>query len=247
MALYLAEFGVVRGGYLGLTLESQLTGDVVVIRCQGPISLGDSVTALQAELDKQTKLRKKVVLQLAEADYVDSSGMGVLVRLYGALRSVGGEVKLCQMSPFVLRVLQATNLLSLFMSYGSESEAIEAFSKSPRSAREGLAPPGAKILFIDTSRDLLAYVNALLKRSGYEVTTTQYLREVATLVTALQPRVVICGPGMLGLPGAEAAVEKLRRCGPNLHVLHLPPDFSTADAGHAGSDLVSQVQSLLTA
>ncbi len=232
---------------MGLSLENQLTGDVVVIRCQGPISLGDSVDALQAELDKQTKLRKKVVLQLAETDYVDSSGMGVLVRLFGALQSTGGEVKLCQVSPFVQRVLEATNLLSLFLTYGSEAEAVEAFSKASRTSRQAPAPSGARILCIDTSKDLLAYVSALLRRAGYEVTTTQYLREVTTLVTATQPRVVICGAGMLGLPGAEAAVEKLRRCGPKLQVLHLPTDFSSADAGHAGADLVNQLQSLLTA
>lgn len=232
---------------MGLKLESHVTGDVVVIRCQGPISLGDAVAALQAELDRQTKLRKKVVLQLAATDYVDSSGMGVLVRLYGALRSNGGEVKLCEMSSFVQRVLEATNLVSLFMTYGSEIEAIEAFSKAPRSSREVSTPSGAKILCIDTSRDLLAYLNALLKRSGYEVTTTQYLREVTTLVTALRPQVVICGPGMMGLPGAEAAVEKLGRYGPKLRVLHLPPDFSSADAGHAGTDLVNELKSLLSA
>jgi len=230
---------------MALTLESQLTGDVVVIRCQGHISLGGGVDILQAELDKQTKLRKRVVLQLAETDYIDSSGMGTLVRLFGALRSSGGDVKLCQVSSSVLRVLQATNLLSLFLTYASEGEAIEAFSKTPRTPSEVLGASGAKVLCIDTSRDLLAYVNAVLKRSGYEVTTTQYLREVTMLVTALKPRVVICGPGMLGLPAGKAAVEKLRRSGPNLQVLCLPPGFSTADAGHAGADLVDRVQSLL--
>ena len=230
---------------MGLNLESQLTGDVVVIRCQGRIVLGAEIDALQAELNKQTKLRKRVVLQLAETDYIDSSGMGTLLRLVGALRSVGGDVKLCEVSPFALRVLHATNLLSLFRTYASETEAIEAFSKAPRSPKEAFVPCRTKILCIDTSRDLLAYVNALLKRSGYEVVTTQYLREVTTLVTAMQPRVVICGPGMLGLPGCEAAVEKLRRCGPALQVLHLPPDFSSSDAGHAGTDLMNQLQSLL--
>ncbi len=231
---------------MGLNLESLLTGDVVVIRCQGRIVLGAEIDTLQAELDRQTKLRKRVVLQLAETDYIDSSGMGTLLRLSGALRSVGGDVKLCQVSAFALRVFEATNLQSLFLMYASETEAIEAFSMAARLPKEALAVARTKILCIDTSRDLLAYLNALLKRPGYEVTTTQYLREVTMLVTALQPSVVICGPGMLGLPGAEAAVEKLQRCGPKLRVLHLPSGFSSADAGHAGADLVSQVRSLLT-
>jgi anti-sigma B factor antagonist len=230
-----------------VTLESRLIGDVVVIRCQGSIVLGAASNALQAELDKQTKLRKRVVLQLAGTEYIDSSGMGVLVRLFGALQSVGGDVKLCQVSPSVLRVLQATNLVRLFLMYGSESEAIEAFSRAPRFAPERSASTGARILCVDPSRDLLAYVNALLKGSGYEVTATQFLREVTTLVKALKPSVVICGTGMMALPAGEAAIERLRRSRPNLQVLCLSSDFSSAEAGQAGADLVNRVQSLLTA
>jgi hypothetical protein len=104
--------------------------------------------------------------------------MGTLLRLSGALRSVGGDVKLCQVSAFALRVFEATNLQSLFLMYASETEAIEAFSMAARLPKEALAVTRTKILCIDTSRDLLAYLNALLKRPGYEVTTTQYLREV---------------------------------------------------------------------
>jgi hypothetical protein len=51
---------------------------------------------------------------------------------------------------------------------------------------------------------------------------------------------------MLGLPTAEAALEKFRQSGPNVQILLLPSGFSTADAGQAGVDLVNRVQSLLT-
>jgi len=238
-----------------LTLESQLVGkDVVVIRCRGRIVAGAEVEALEAELEKQTKIPgtdflavKKVVLQLAEADFIDSSGLGNLVRLFGVLRAAGGGLKLCQLSPFVLRVLDVTNLVSLFLSYSTEREAIEAFLNTPRSSHEALESSKTKIVCVDTSGDLLAYVNALLKRSGYEVFTTRYLREAMTLVNATRPRLVICGPGVLRLTTGEEAVEKFRHGGPNVQVLLLPSDFSTSDAGQAGVDLVNQVQSLFTA
>jgi len=236
-----------------LTLHSRLMEDVVVIRCQGRIVAGAEVEALQAELEKQTKLpgtnfliAKRVVLQLAEADYIDSSGVGALVRMFSVLRAAGGGLKLCQLSPFVLRVLEVTNMLSVFLTYSSEREAIEAFSKVPRSTQEALGSSRTRIVCIDSSSDLLAYVSALFKSSGYEVFTTRRLGDAMTLVQATRPRVVICGPGMLALPTGEAALEKFRQSGPNVQILLLPSDFSTADAGQAGADLVNRVQSLLT-
>src|SRR5580692_9461011 len=120
-----------------LTLHSLLMDDVVVIRCQGRIAFGAEVDAFQAEVEKQTKVRgtgfyavKMVVLQLAETDYIDSSGLGALVRLFGVLRSAGGGLVLCELSPTVRKVLEITNLNSLFPSYSSEKEAIEAFSSA---------------------------------------------------------------------------------------------------------------------
>ena len=173
---------------------------------------------------------------------------GNLVRLFGVLRAAGGGLKLCQLSPFVLRVLEVTSLTSLFLSYSTEREAIEAFLNTPRSSGEALESSKTKIVCVDTSRDLLAYVCALLKRSGYEVFTKPYLSEAKTLVNATRPRLIICGRGDLRLTTGEAAVEGFRHSGPDVQVLLLPSDFSTSsEAGQAAVDLVNQVQSLLTA
>jgi stage II sporulation protein AA (anti-sigma F factor antagonist) len=228
-----------------LTLQTHLTEDVVVIRCQGRITYGTEVDALQVELEKQTELRKKVVVHLAEADYIDSSGLGALVRQLGMLRAAGGDLKLCQLSPFALQVLEVTGLLSVLPTYPSEREAIEAFSMVERFPQEALGSSKTRILCVDASRDLLAYVTALLKRSGYEVLTSRYVAEAVTLVNVTRPRMVICGPGVLGLPTGAAAVEKFRQSGPNVQILHLPSDFSTAGAGQAGVDLVNRVRTLL--
>jgi CheY-like chemotaxis protein len=138
-------------------------------------------------------------------------------------------------------------MLSVLPTYPSEKEAIEGFSHAARSHRPGSGPAwsSTRIVCVDTSRDVLAYLNALLKRSGYEVFTTRVLDEALTLLYSQRPDMVICGPGMLGLPTGEDAVEKLRNSRPAIPVLLLPPDFSTAEAGQAGVDLVNRVQSLL--
>jgi anti-sigma B factor antagonist len=228
-----------------LTLQSQLLEHVVVIRCQGRIVAGAEVNALQAEMDKHTEIRKNVVLHLADVDYVDSSGLGALVRAYGTLRAAGGSLQLCHLSPTVLQVLEVTHLLGVLPIHSSESEAIEAFDRRSPEEHLGSSRPG--ILCIDSSKDLLAYLRALLTNSGYEVHTAWNLADARQLVGAMKPKLLICGAGILEMPAAAAAIERFSQSGPNIQVLHLPPDFSTAEAGQAGTDLVNSVRSLLTA
>jgi DNA-binding response OmpR family regulator len=97
---------------------------------------------------------------------------------------------------------------------------------------------------VDPSSNLLAGLSALLTRSGYEVLITRYVGEAATLVKAVRPELVICGPGILTMPTGQAWVEKLRQSGRNVQIMHLPSDFSTAEAGQAGVELLHQVRVL---
>jgi anti-sigma B factor antagonist len=216
---------------------------VVVLRCQGRIVAGAEVNALQTQLDKHTVLRKRVVLNLAEVDYIDSSGVGALVRAYGVLRSSGGGLKLCQLSPFVLQVLEVTHLNSVLPTYSTEAEAIDAFSDPAH--HDAMEFSRNRIVCIDPSKDLLAYVRAVLAGAGYEVHTAWNLADGKNMVNAMKPQMLICGAGIAGLPLGEALLERFRQSGPNVHVLELPPDFSTAEAGQAGTDLVNRVKSLL--
>jgi len=227
-----------------LTLQTQHAGDVVVVRCRGRIVSGDEVRFLQLELEKLTDLTRNVVLQLADVTYVDSGGLGALVRIFGVLRAERGDLKLCQLSPFVFQVLQATNLLNVFHPYASEKEAIDAFSARPQSAHEAPHASATRVVCLDTSLDLLAYLKVLLQRSGYEVFTTRYPSDAVALVVGTKPGVIVCGPGMRA---NESLVEKFRQSAPNVQLLHLPPDFSTSGADQAGSELVTRLRSLLPA
>ena len=235
-----------------LTLQSQRLDKVVVIRCKGRVSFGAEVEALQAEVDKQTKIAgtdiyhvKQVVLHLGEAEYIDSSGLGALVQLHGVLRAAGGGLNLCEPSPTILKTIEITNLGILFPLYASEAQAIHAFSNTPAAPRGGHGSSKTRIVCIDTSTELLAGLNALLTSSGYEVFTTRYVGDAATLVNATGPEVVIIGAGMMAVPTGPAAVEKIRKSGGKLQIMYLPSDFHIAEAGQAGQDLVSQVRSLV--
>ena len=226
-----------------LSLQSQTRNDVVVIRCKGRIVSGDEARHLQQEIERLTPLTKNVVLQLAEVNYLDSGGLGSLVRIYGVLRAARGDLKLCELSPFVVQVLEATNLLKVLKPFATEAEAVAAFSAKPGSPHEEAAPQSAaRVVCIDSSLDVLAYLKLLLQRSGYEVFTTRHLADAAALAIGTKPRVVVCGPGMYG---NESVVEKLRHSAPNARLLHLPADFSTSEADQGGRDLVDRVRALL--
>ena len=226
-----------------LILQAHNTGDVVVVRCRGRIVSGDEARYLQTEVEKLTGQTKNIVLQLAEVSYVDSGGLGALVRLLGVLRAARGDLKLCQLSPFVAQVLQATNLLSVFHPYASEKDAIEAFSARPQAAEGKFEAANNRIVCLDSSLDLLAYLKVLLQRSGYQVFATQYPSDAAALAMGARSSLVICGPAMRT---NEAGVAKIRQSAPNVQLLQLPPDFSTSEADQAGPDLVNRVRSMLT-
>jgi len=234
-----------------LTVESHVKDDVLVIRCKGRISFGNEVEALEAEVHKHTKIAgtdiltvKQVVIQLAETDYVDSSGLGALIRLLGVLRAAGGGLKLCQLSPPVAKVIALTKLETLFHPYTTEAHAIAAFSSGHRTPRDSPGSSKTRILCVDPSSNLLASLSALLTHSGYEVFTTPRLPDASTLLRAVAPALLICGPGIMDLPRGPAMIEKFRQIG-HLQILELPADFHTAEAGQAGQDLVAQVNSLL--
>ena len=228
-----------------LSLQNQQIGDIVVIRCQGRIVMGAEISSLQLELETLTRVTKKVILQLAEVSFIDSVGLGALVRLFGVLRAHGGDLKLCQLSPFLLQVLQVTNLLRIFPIYASETEAIQAFSEGRQFLEETSGASRTRIVCTDTSSDLLAYLSALLKRSDYEIFTTRNPSDAMMFVKVTRPRVLICGPGM---QTNEAAMKGFREITPKskVQLLLLPSDFSTAEAGQAGMDLVNRVRLLLS-
>ena len=99
-----------------LSFEIERDGDTAVVKCHGRLVLGTSEELYQAvkPLLPQTKV---VVVDLAELTYVDSMGLGTLVRLYASSRQEGCEFKLLHLGKQLRNVLKMTNLLSVFSQY----------------------------------------------------------------------------------------------------------------------------------
>lgn len=102
--------------------------DVQVIRLRGSLTLGAPVNDLRQTVDHAIKAGdSSLVLNLSDVRWVDSSGIGVLVKSLTAAKQVGGSIKLVNPSKPALQTLKMCNLLPLFEVYAEESEAIESF------------------------------------------------------------------------------------------------------------------------
>lgn len=221
-----------------LVCKAVKIGDVVVVRCTGRIVVGEEVQSLLRKIEEWELETKKFVLQLAEVAYVDSGGMGALVRLLGKLRAARGDLKLCELPPFLMQVLEVIRLKGLFETYATEREAIVAFSHRPQAGAQGPLGTRPKVICIDSSSDLLAYLSAMLKRHEFDVYTAKFLSDATTLARSTHPRVAICGPTT---QESAVAFEKFRQANPGMQILILPPDFDASEAGQAGSSLVERI------
>ena len=96
-----------------LSLVIERDGDTAVVKCHGRLVAG-TTEELYQEVKDLLPQAKVVVVDLAELTYVDSSGLGTLVRLYASSRQEGCEFKLLHLGKQLRNVLKVTNLLSVF-------------------------------------------------------------------------------------------------------------------------------------
>jgi anti-sigma B factor antagonist len=96
-----------------LSFEIERDGDSAVVKCHGRLVFGTSEELYQA-VKPLLPQAKVVVIDLADLTYVDSMGLGTLVRLYSSSRQVGCEFKLLHLGKQLRNVLKMANLLSVF-------------------------------------------------------------------------------------------------------------------------------------
>jgi anti-sigma B factor antagonist len=103
-------------------------GDVAVVDFSGRITLGEGSSTLRRiirELVEQGQ--RKILLNLADVDYIDSSGIGELVSVYSTVRKVNGELKILNLTKRVHDILQITRLFTVFDVQSDEGAAVRSF------------------------------------------------------------------------------------------------------------------------
>ncbi len=103
---------------------------VTVVDLSGRITLGEGCTQLRELIrDLLSKGHNKLLLNLADVTYIDSSGIGELVSGFTAVSNQGGQLKLLNLTKKVHDLLQITKLLTVFDVSDDEAKAVASFDK----------------------------------------------------------------------------------------------------------------------
>jgi anti-sigma B factor antagonist len=114
---------------VSVKLNTRQVGNVSVIDVAGRITLGEGSAALRETLrDMVAKNQNKILLNLADVTYIDSSGIGELVSGFTTVTNTGGQLKLLNLNKRVKDLLQITKLYTVFEVKDDEAEAIRSFS-----------------------------------------------------------------------------------------------------------------------
>ena len=113
---------------MSVKLTTRQVGDVTVVDAVGRITLGDGASTFRDTIrDLAAGGKKKLLLNLAEVSYIDSSGIGELVSAYTTVRNQGGELKLLKLTKKVHDLLQITKLYTVFDVKDDEATAVKSF------------------------------------------------------------------------------------------------------------------------
>ena len=114
---------------MALTIASREVDGVTVLDCGGRITLGEgSVQLREAIRDIIGKGSKKILLDLGDVNYIDSSGLGELVSAFTTAKNQGATLKLLNLTKKVHDLLQLTKLYTVFDIYDDEAHAISSFT-----------------------------------------------------------------------------------------------------------------------
>ena len=114
---------------MSMKFKTRQVDGITVLDLSGRITLGEgSVTLRDAVRDVLAKGSNKILLNLADVNYIDSSGIGELVSAFTAVKNAGGDLKLLHLTKKVHDLLQITKLYTVFDVSDDEASGISSFS-----------------------------------------------------------------------------------------------------------------------
>ena len=114
--------------FMPILIDSREVSNVTILDIRGRIVLGEEIHLLREAVRKLiAEEKKKIILNLAEVDYIDSSGVGELVGSFTTVRNAGGELKLLNLTQKVHDVLHVTKLYTVFDIRDDEFTAVKSF------------------------------------------------------------------------------------------------------------------------
>ena len=227
---------------MSLSIESRRIGDITVVSCTGRIVEGAESAALREKLDGLIPHDPFIVLNLGGVDFLDSSGLGLLVRFLTRTRAAHGHFKLCRVPARINEVLRLSRLTSIFDAYASEAEAVTACYEPVQSGASNRF--STDILCVEASNDLQHYIREVLAQAGYGVITTNNLHDALILLQVARPKAVVISAELRAARTTHAA-DAFNGLVTAERVVELPGGFSSDDAGAAAARLLDQVRAIV--
>ena len=111
-----------------MKIEERALENVVVLDLKGKLTIGEGDELLKETIQKlMDQGHNKLLLNLEDVPYVDSAGLGEIVRTYTTVSRQGGSLKLVNLTKRITDLLAITKLLTVFDTYESEAEAVSSF------------------------------------------------------------------------------------------------------------------------
>ncbi len=111
-----------------MKIEKRKIGSVTIFDLKGKILFGDGIDELRQSVNNAIKDKEKqLVLNFAEVPYLDSTGLGEVVRSYTTLKKEGGTVKIANLTNKVKDLMMVTKLITVFETFENENEAVNSF------------------------------------------------------------------------------------------------------------------------
>lgn len=114
-----------------MQIHQRSAGDVTIIDLSGKLTLGEGDELLRDKVYSLVQQgHKKLVLNLAGVPYIDSAGLGEIVRTYTTVSRQGGALKLLSLTKRIQDLLAITKLLTIFETFDTEADAVKSFSST---------------------------------------------------------------------------------------------------------------------
>lgn len=111
-----------------MTITERKSGDVTILDVEGKILLGEGDVQLKRKIDELIERKDtKVVLNLENVPYMDSGGLGEIVRSYTTVKRSGGDLKLLHATKRISDLLTITKLITVFEIFEDEASAVGSF------------------------------------------------------------------------------------------------------------------------
>lgn len=112
-----------------MTITERKSGDVTILDVEGKILLGEGDVQLKRKIDELIESNQtKLVLNLANVPYMDSGGLGEIVRSYTTVKRAGGELKLLNATKRISDLLTITKLITVFEIHEDEAASVASFA-----------------------------------------------------------------------------------------------------------------------